>query len=170
MKYGSYEDFAVGFRNRLFQLFARIFPGSSGLRVWLHRRRGVRIGRNVFIGTDVIIDTSTPYKVSIGDNVTISMRSTLIGHFGNYGIDHIKNSKYCLMIEDNCFIGPGVIIMPNVTISQGAVVAAGSIVTVSVAAGTMVQGNPAKPVAICGIPLTRSTPMWQFVKNLKPVR
>ena len=130
----------------------------------------MRIGENVFIGTDVIIDTSTPHKVFIGNNVTIGMRTTLIGHFGNYGIDHVKNRNYSIIIKDDCFIGPGVILMPNVTVNEGAVVAAGSIVTVSVSAGTMVQGNPAKPVARCTIPLTRSTPMWDFLRNLKSIR
>ena len=55
--------------------------------------------------------------------------------------------------------------MPNVTIGAGAVVAAGQVApsTRSVAPLTMVQGNPAKPIARCGIPLGLDTPVKEFL-------
>lgn len=165
----TYENSFVGFRNRLYQALARALPGSSSLRVWLHRHRGVCIGVGVFIGTDVIIDTSLPRKVVIGDNVTVGIRSTLIGHFGNIGTEHIESPEPSLVIEDDVFLGPGVIITPNTRIGRGAVIMAGSVVTRSVRANTMVQGNPAVPVGKCGIPLRRGTPMWEFYKHLKPL-
>jgi acetyltransferase-like isoleucine patch superfamily enzyme len=72
-------------------------------------------------------------------------------------------------IEDDVFIGPGAIILPNVTIGHGAVVHAGSVVTRSVPPLTMVRGNPAEPVARCGVPLGRSTPLRQFYRQLQPL-
>ena len=165
----TYENSFIGFRNRLLQSLSRTLPGAGSLRVALHRRRGVQIGSRVFIGVDVIIDTSLPHKVRIGDDVTVGMRCTLIGHFGNMGDEHIFSRKPSLVIEDRCFIGPSVTILPNVTVGEGSVVMAGSVVTKSVRAGTMVQGNPATPVAKCGIPLLRSTPMWEFYRHLRPL-
>lgn len=48
------------------------------------------------------------------------------------------------MIEDWAYIGSESLIMPGVTIGEGAIVAAGSVVTKSVAPNTVVGGNPAR--------------------------
>ena len=69
-----------GLKNRLLQLIALYIPGNKTTRVWLHRMRGVSIGRNVSIGTSALIETAYPRLVSIGDNVTIGMRAVIIGH------------------------------------------------------------------------------------------
>jgi serine acetyltransferase len=50
------------------------------------------------------------------------------------------------------------------------VVTAGSVVTSSVPPLTMVQGNPARPVARCGIPLSLRTPPGEFYRRLQPLR
>lgn len=49
-----------------------------------------------------------------------------------------------IMIEDNVWIGGGVIVLPGVTIGRNSVVAAGSVVTRDVAPGVLVAGNPAR--------------------------
>src|ERR1700747_1973307 len=61
------ESLLQGFRNRILQHLARIAPGAQRLRVTLHRLRGVQIGENVWIGYDVILDTSRPYLITIED-------------------------------------------------------------------------------------------------------
>lgn len=155
------EGIFKGIANRMFQLIARIGPGAETLRVWLHRARGVRIGKNVWIGYDAILDTSRPYLVTIEDGVSIGMRVTIIAHFRV-----LKGVK----IERNAFIGPGAIILPNVTIGEGAVVTAGSVVSKSVPPMTMVQGNPAVPVAHCGVPLTKDFTVKQFSRKLVSLR
>ena len=50
------DSVLTGIKNRVLQRFARIVPGGTTVRVWLHRARGVRIGKRVFIGTDTIAD------------------------------------------------------------------------------------------------------------------
>ena len=60
--------------------------------------------------------------------------------------------------------------LPGVTIGRGAVVMAGSVVTRSVPPMTMVQGNPAAPVAKCGVPLGANTPLGEFYRALQPLR
>src|SRR5260370_15087448 len=72
-------------------------------------------------------------------------------------------------MEDDAYIGPAAVILPHVRIGRGAVVTAGSVVTRSVPPMTMVQGNPAKVVARCGIPLTWETPIKKFYSNLRPL-
>lgn len=148
-----------GFKNRLLQQLARIVPGAKSLRVRLHRARGVKIGVGVWIGYDAILETSQPHLITIEDGASIGIRATIIAHFrGAQGV----------RIEEGAFIGPGVIILPNVVIGRGAVVAAGSVVTNSVPAMTMVQGNPAVPIARCGIPLREDVSFIEFSLRLKP--
>jgi acetyltransferase-like isoleucine patch superfamily enzyme len=165
------ENFILGFKNRFLQYVARFMPGATSMRVWLHRLRGVQIGCNTFIGTDVLIETAHPDRVAIGSNVIVGIRTILIAHFEAQLNHHGQQRRMepSIFIEDEVFIGPGVIILPNVRIGRGAVVAAGSVVTHSVPARTMVQGNPAKPVARCDTPLNRDTSIWQFYRNLKKI-
>ncbi len=156
-----------GAKNRLLQLLALYAPGATTLRPRLHRWRGVSIGRDVFISTDVILETAYPGLVSIGDEVVIGIRSVIIGHFRLEEDEPLQGPS--VRIENQVFVGPGVFVLPNVTIGHGAVVNAGSVVTRSVPPLTMVQGNPAVPVARCGIPLGARTPLKEFYRVLRPI-
>ena len=154
------ENALRGLKNRVLQHLARIMPGAQTLRVSLHRARGVHIGRGVWIGYDVILDTSRPHLITIEDGSSIGMRVTVIAHF---------RETQGVKIERDAFVGPGVIILPNVVVGQGAVVTAGSVVTQSVPPMTVVQGNPAVPVARCGIPLGMDVSLKEFSRRLKPL-
>jgi acetyltransferase-like isoleucine patch superfamily enzyme len=149
---------------RLLQLLALYAPGATSTRIFLHRARGVSIGKGCSIGTAVILETSHPQLIHIGSNVTIGIRATVIAHFRD-----LAQRRPSVLIEDDVFIGPGTIILPNVTIGLGAVVTAGSVVTRSVAPMTMVQGNPATMIARCGVPLTRGYSAREFYRLLRPV-
>ena len=151
------ENLWKGITNRVYQLLARIAPGATTFRVRLHRARGVNIGQNVWIGYDVILDTSRPYLITIEDGASIGMRVTIIAHF--------RETKG-VRIEKDVFIGPGAIILPNVVIGEGAVITAGSVVTRSVPAMTLVQGNPAVPIAKCGVPLRAGVTLKDFSRRL----
>ncbi|WP_197414057.1 acyltransferase [Terracidiphilus gabretensis] len=145
---------------RILQILARSMPGAKTLRVMLHRARGVKIGKGVWIGYDVVLDTARPDLITIEDGVAISMRATIIAHFKEFrGV----------RIEREAFIGPGVIILPNVVIGRGAVVAAGSVVSQSVPPMTVVQGNPAVPIARCGVAFRQDISLKKFSRNLKPL-
>ena len=132
--------------------------------------RGVSIGKNVHIGTFALIENAYPRLVSIGDNVTIGIRVIILGHIRNLMGQARASNRPTVRVEDNVYIGPGVIILPNVTIGQGAVVSAGSVVYRSVPPKTLVRGNPAEPVAHCGVSLGRGVPYEQFLRNLKPIK
>jgi maltose O-acetyltransferase len=129
----------------------------------------VHIGSNVYIGYDAIIETSYPWLVSIGNDSGIGIRTTIIGHFAGMETASLKRGNYSVIIGNKAWIGPGVVILPNVTIGDGAVVAAGSTVTTSIPAGTFAQGNPAKAIAKCGIPLANGITFDAFLKHLEPL-
>jgi acetyltransferase-like isoleucine patch superfamily enzyme len=154
------ENLWRGFTNRIYQGLARVLPGAQTWRVRLHRARGVNIGKNVWIGYDAILDTSRPRLITIEDGVSIGIRVTIIAHF---------RESQGVKIERDAFIGPGVIILPNVVVGYGAVVTAGSVVTRSIAPMTVAQGNPAVPVAECGVALTPDLTIKEFSRKLKPL-
>jgi acetyltransferase-like isoleucine patch superfamily enzyme len=156
------EGILSGVRNRILQEIARSVPGALSWRPRLHRWRGVNIGKNVWIGYDAIIETSYPYLVTIKDGATIGIRALIIAHFR--GLDK------GVVIEEEAFLGPGTIILPNVVVGRGAVVAAGSVVTTSVPPMTLVQGNPAKPVARVGVPPGMHVSFQEFSASLRPLR
>jgi|HubBroStandDraft_2_1064218.scaffolds.fasta_scaffold71619_2 serine acetyltransferase len=154
------ESSLRGLRNRVLQQVARAVPGAGSLRVALHRARGVQIGNDVWIGYDVILDTSRPFAITLEDGCVLSLRVTVLAHF---------REVQGVTIGRNAFLGAGALILPGVVIGEGAVVAAGSVVNRSVAPFTMVQGNPAVPVAQCGIPIGPKTTLKEFTRHLRPL-
>jgi len=54
-----------GIKNRVFQLLAHFAPGARSVRVWLHRQRGVKMGKNVWIGYDVVLAKINGAKATI---------------------------------------------------------------------------------------------------------
>jgi hypothetical protein len=154
------ERLLPGLKNRILQVLARIAPGATTTRVRLNRWRGVSIGKNVWIGYDAIIETSCPHLVTIRDRAAIGMRVTIIAH---------NREQRGVVIEEDATLGAGVIVLPAVTIGRGAVVTAGSVVTKSVPPKTMVQGNPAQPIATVEIPFGLGVSVKEFAKGLRPI-
>jgi acetyltransferase-like isoleucine patch superfamily enzyme len=152
------ESVLSGLTNRVLQSLAMAVPGVGRMRVLLHRLRGVKIGKDVWIGYQALIETACPDKVTIGDRVVIGIRSTILAHF---------QDLTGVTVENDVYIGAGAMILPGVTIGAGSVITAGSVVTASVPPMTVVQGNPAKRVAKCGIPLGLHTSRRDFIRNVK---
>ena len=160
------ERLGRGALRRILQLLALYGPGADTLRVRLHRWRGVSIGDGTFVEADVLIETAHPQLVSIGSGVDIGARTTIVAHQQGEPV----TDEPTVRIGDNVFIGPCSTLLPHVKIGDGAVVVAGSVVTKSVPPLTMVQGNPAGPVARCRVPLGRATPMREFYRGLTPLK
>jgi acetyltransferase-like isoleucine patch superfamily enzyme len=161
-----YEATLPGAKRRLLALAALYGPGAETTRVRMHRARGVKIGAGCFIGTDVILETAFPHLIEIGDGVDIGMRTTVVAHQqGEVAEEGVPSVR----IGNDVFIGPGSILLPHVTVGDGAVITAGSVVTTSVPPLTMVRGNPAEVVATCKRPLGRTVPLREFYRGLKPV-
>ena len=104
----------------------------------------ISIGDGSIIGDHIFLDGRA--KLTIGKHVDIAS-SVMV-----YNAEHDLADEYMLptlepvVINDYCFIGPRVIILPGVTIGRGAVVAAGAVVTKDVAPGVIVGGVPAKEI------------------------
>ena len=155
------ETFLRGSINRLFNYWRGSSRVAKQYESCYIARAEYTSGRNVFISEDVILETACPDLITIEDRVSIGIRTIIIAHF--------RELNEGVRIESDVFVGPGVIILPNVVIGRGAVVAAGSVVTRSVPPMTVVQGNPAVPVARCGVPLGPDVTQKEFSRQLRPL-
>jgi acetyltransferase-like isoleucine patch superfamily enzyme len=95
--------------------------------VYLGGQGGIRIGRNVIIG---------PKTKIFSENHNFSSPDITIKDQG------VTRKGVC--IEDNCWIGGGVIILDGVTIGRGSVIAAGSVITKSVPEDSLIAGVPGR--------------------------
>ena len=132
--------------NRFIHCIARYFPMFPSQRVFLHRLRGVKIGKEVFIGSDVFIDDAEPDLVVIEDGVTIIARSAILAHsyYPSHLHEYFRNKETLrgVTIKEGAYIGFGSIILPGVTIGKNAIIGAGTVVTKDVPADTTVIGQP----------------------------
>lgn len=128
----------------------------------------ITIGNHSYIGGGAYISRSS---ITIGNNVTIAWGGTVYDH-DSHSLDFMERRKDIdnelndirngrnfiqnkdwknvnsrpIVIKDDAWIGMNVIILKGVTIGEGAIVGAGSVVTKDVPAWTVVAGNPAKVV------------------------
>ncbi len=153
---------------RFLNKIAYFAPGGWTFRPWLHRMRGVQIGKNVWISQFVYIDELHPEKVKIGDNSTIGLRTSIFTHF-YWGPK--KDDDYGeVTIEKNVFIGPHCVILPNVRIGEGAVIKAGTVISRNVPPYTFYGVPSARAIAKITIPLTPGYSYKEFLKGLKPLK
>ena len=143
---------------------ARFVPGAQ-LRVQLHRWRGVRIGRNVFIGDEVYLENNHPECIDIGDNVQIGIRTIIMAHLRGPGR---------VVIGEDAYIGPGCVIAAahgrTVRIGAGAVVGGLTVVTSDVPPRAFVRSTPAEQVATVRQPLATAGSYLEFMRGLEPIR
>jgi len=105
------------------------------------------IGDNVHIGKNCFFDLKD--KVTIENNVVISMQTTIITHqdMSKSALCNLYPAKTkAVLIKKNTYIGANSVILMGVTLSEGSFIAAGSVVTKDVPPYTMVGGVPAKVI------------------------
>lgn len=123
------------------------------LRPWVLRKIGCHVGKDVFVGDNVRVDAGHADLIFIEDHVHIAGGTRLLCHQRDL-------SKYCIgddyaklgyilkpiILKKGCLVGMESFIMPGVTVGEGAIVGAGSLVTKDVPAWTIMTGRPAKVV------------------------
>jgi len=128
----------------------------------------ITIGNHSYVGGGTFISRSS---IDIGDNVTIAWGGTFYDH-DSHSLDYIKRRKDIddelndmrngrnfitnkdwsdvkskpIKICNDAWIGMNVIILKGVTVGEGAIIGAGSVVTRDVPAWCVVAGNPAKVI------------------------
>jgi galactoside O-acetyltransferase len=103
----------------------------------------ITIGRTVFIGYECAFTGHA--AIDIADQVMIAHKVNLVT--AGHPVEPDKRRKYItaapIKIETNVWIGAGATVLPGVHIGEGAVVAAGAVVTRDVPPATLVAGVPA---------------------------
>ena len=108
---------------------------------------GIHIGDYVYIGQEGLFGGEG--KLRIGDNVAIGPRVHVYTtnhnwHDAAFVPFDEKLIKRPVTIGSHVWIGGNVVLVPGVTVHEGAIVAAGSVVTKDVPPWTIVVGNPAR--------------------------
>lgn len=136
-------------RNFLYKYLFRItFPRDSiiyrGSRFWFSWN--ISIGHHTVLGDHLFLDGRR--GIIIGNNVNIASESRF------FTLEHDPESPDfgtkggSIIIDDYVYVGSRVIVLPNVHVGEGAVLASGAVVTKDVAKWVMVGGVPAR--LICG--------------------
>jgi maltose O-acetyltransferase len=136
-------------------MLAADFPLNS-IRVWGLRMCGFKVGQKVYIGSGLALTLPNSHSecdLVIGDRVAIAPRVTLIlASDANWSRLNsiIPPVKGKIVLNDDCWLGAGVIVLPDVSIGEMSVVGAGSVVTHDVPPYTMVAGIPAREIKKIG--------------------
>ena len=114
---------------------------------------GCKVGKNVHIGHFVSLDFGNAHLITIEDNVVLSNNVILLCHrrdIQNYrGGEAATKLPFIyagVPLKRGCQIGVQRIIMPGVTIGQGAIIGSGSVVTKDIPDWTIAVGSPAKVI------------------------
>jgi acetyltransferase-like isoleucine patch superfamily enzyme len=136
------------YRNWFLGNLVRVSP--RGVINFVHRRRGVKMGRDCFVDPWATLETAYPENITLGNDVRVAAGAIIMTHIKpphhlrDTGL--MPNTVKPVVLQDHCFIGVHAVIMPGVTVGKGAVVASGAVVMNNVPAYVMVAGNPAKVV------------------------
>ncbi len=130
--------------NSFFGLNCKIYACESSI---------IEIGKNASFNSNVMINGRGIGKILIGKNVLIGPNVVIRSNNHNYEDPNIPiinqgMSKGEIIVKDNVWISSNCVILPNCTIGEGSIVAAGAVVTKDIEPYSIVGGIPAKKIGI----------------------
>lgn len=135
---------------RIINIIARHVPGGF-FRAQLHKVKGVIVGEKVWVGEEVYIDNEWPFLITLEDKVEIAAYCMIMAHGRDLNL--LKPGMYVsdlgyppapVRIKKGAWLGLHSIVLGGVTIGEGSVIAAGSVVTKDVPDFALAGGTPAK--------------------------
>ncbi|MDM5196123.1 DapH/DapD/GlmU-related protein [Bacillus hominis] len=125
-------------KNFIIIQIARYTPFLS-VKNWLYRTfLRMEVGKKTSFAIMVMPDIMFPEKITVGDNSIIGYNTTLLAH--EYLIREYRLGE--IIIGNEVMIGANTTVLPGVTIGDGAIVSAGTLVHKDVPGGAFVGGNP----------------------------
>ncbi len=114
-----------------------------GMKNWIYRTfLRMKVGEDTAFALMVMVDLMFPEKITVGRNSVIGYNTTILSH--EYLIKEYRLGE--VYIGDEVLIGANSTILPGVTIGDGAIVSAGTLVHKDVPAGSFVGGNPMRMI------------------------
>ena len=127
--------------------------GSKGTDTVVLPPVTVDYGYNVHVGNETFINTNLTAldvgEIRIGDHVQIGPNVQLLTP--THPVEpELRKAKWeaakPIVIEDNVWLGGGVIVLPGVTIGENSVIGAGAVVARSIPKDSVAVGNPARVI------------------------
>lgn len=134
-------------RKLIFLHLAKLPMPSKGCRSTVYKWGGVTVvnPNNTFMGEGILVDTNYPEDIIIEEGVTMTTRCIIVAHFVE--IDDNMNRHYSrgkVVIKQRAYIGANTVICKPVTIGEGAIIGASSVVTKDIPPFEVWAGNPAR--------------------------
>lgn len=141
-----------GIIGRFLQWIAMSFlPIPAAVRVFLQRLRGVKIGKQVFIGPGCWLDNTRPDLITIEDYVSLAGRVTVLTHSDpTLPLREILGPKSRVfepvVIKRGAWVTVNCVVLPGVTIGENSIIAAGSVVNKDIPPSVIAGGIPARVI------------------------
>lgn len=123
------------------------------VRPWLLRRMGAKVGKDVFIGDHCRFDLNHADMITLEDHVHITSGTRILCHkrdMADYCVgDDSAKLPYKIapvVFKKGSMIGMESMVMPGVTVGEGAIIGASALVSKNIPDWVMAVGAPAKPV------------------------
>lgn len=134
-------------RASLYRMFGMKIAGSARIApgCWvLGGPARIRIGAGTVINRGVVLDGRFP--LTIGENASISIQALILTLEHDLAASNFRAVGAPVVIGERVFLGARTVVLPGISIGEGACVAAGAVVTHDVEPYTIVAGVPAKPI------------------------
>lgn len=143
-------------KQKLLAMVARVTL-HRGLRIWLYRQMGVNIGKDCVVEMYAYLDDQFPELIFFEDHSGPSRHVIIVchddvaakaepGESAGTAFEARHGFVAPVRLESHSGIGTGAILLPGITVHEGAIVGAGAVVTRDVPPYTLVGGVPARVI------------------------
>jgi galactoside O-acetyltransferase len=128
-----------------FGLNSQVYANGKG-------KERIDFGDNVYLNSNVMINADQGGKIKIGSNVLFGPNVVVRASNHQFQDRNVPildqgHKEGTIMIGDDVWIGANAVVLLDLTVGNGAIIAAGAVVTGNVEAYSIVAGVPAKKIA-----------------------
>ncbi len=139
----------IRLRKKIYSLYGHVIEGVVFSQCFLGHGRGMlKLGKGSFINSRSFLDLGS--DIIIGENCAIAFGVTFVNSYhlplSGEGKIYGDTRADIIEIEDGCWVGANVTILPNVHIHKNCIIAAGAVVISDCDANSLYAGVPARKI------------------------